>query len=143
MNREAIYSGLFALVSSAPGVVYASRRMKALQDVAPGDTPALFMEQKGESVTTQTRLPSRWTLNVDLAVYVATGANDSHLIPASVINPILDAITARLMPPAGIGEQTLGGLVERCRVDGAIEIVEGSQGETALAVIPVAIFLPD
>ena len=88
-------------------------------------------------------MPGIWTLSVDLLIYINTGGNDSNVIPTMVINPILDAITARLVPPLHIGDQTLGGLVHRCRIDGTIELVEGVQGDQAFAIIPVQIFAPD
>lgn len=143
MQREPIYSALFALVSGISGIKFSSRRMRSFADVGSGDQPALFMEQKNESCMVETRMPAKWTLNVDLLVLVNTGGNDINVIPSSVLNPILDAIVARLTPSAPLGEQTLGGLVHRCRIDGAIEIVEGVQGDQAMAIIPVKVFTAD
>lgn len=143
MNREPIYSALFALVSNTTGIVTASRRAKAFADISAGQQPALYMEQKSEQQDVTTKMPGKWILNVDFLVYVATGGNDSSVIPAMILNPILDEICAKLVPSSPIGEQTLGGLVARCRIQGSIEIVEGVQGDQAMAVIPVVIFTPD
>jgi hypothetical protein len=143
MTREPIYSALFALVSGASGVRTASRRIKSFADVSSGDQPALFMEQKSEQQDVTTKMPGKWTLNVDLVVYVNTGGNDQNVIPSTVLNPILDGICSKLVPPPQFGEQTLGGLVARCRIQGAIEIVEGVQGDQAFALIPVVLFTPD
>ena len=143
MQRESIYAAMFALVSSVPGVKYASRRLKSFAEIAQGDQPALFMEQKTEQSQAQTMLPSKWTLTVDLMVFVSTGGLDPNVVPASVLNPVLDAITAALRPPPALGEQTLGGMVTRCRIEGAIEIVEGVQGDQSFAVIPVQIYTHD
>lgn len=140
MTRESIYSALFALVSSATGVVYSSRRVKAFSDIGSGDQPALFMEQKSEQCVVSTKMPAKWTLHVDLLIYVNTGGNDPNVIPSSVLNPIIDAVMNKLIPPPALGEQTLGGLVARCRLDGTVEIVEGVQGDQAFCLIPVVIF---
>jgi len=143
MQREPIYAALFALVSSVAGVKVASRRLKAFADIGSGDQPALFMEQKSELCTVVTKMPAVWTLSVYLLIYINTGGNDANVIPSSVINPIIDAITAQLVPPLQFGDQTLGGLVHRCRIDGMIELVEGVQGDQAFAIIPVQVLVPD
>ena len=143
MTREPIYAALFALVSAATGIVTSSRRLRSFADVSSAECPALFMTQHTETQAVQTKIPGRWTLHVELAVFVNTGANDPNIVPVSVLNPILDCICTTLVPPAPLAEQTLGGLVARCRIAGAIEIVEGVQDSTALAVIPVEIYLPD
>jgi len=143
MQREPIYAALFALVSSVAGVKCASRRLKSFADIGQGDQPALFQEQKTEQSQATTNLPSKWTLSVDLLLFVSTGANDPGVIPSSVLNPLLDAVTAKLVPPPQLGEQTLGGLVTRCRVEGQIQIVEGIQGDQAWALIPVQVFVSD
>lgn len=143
MNRESIYAALFALVGSATGIITKSRRLRSFDMVSSAECPALFMTQHTETQTVQTKMPGKWTLAVDIAVFVNTGANDPNIIPSSVLNPILDSICSMLVPTPALGEQTLGGLVERCRISGAIQIVEGVQDDTALAVIPVEIFLPD
>lgn len=139
-TRESVYSALFALVSGLPGIKYSSRRMKAFPDVGQGDQPALFMVQKSEKSTVVTKMPAVWELRVDLIVYVSTGGNASDVVPSSVLNPINDLVSSALVPPSAIGEQTLGGLVQRCRLDGDIQIVEGVQGDQALSVIPVVVF---
>ena len=141
MTREPIYSALFALLSGLPGIVYASRRLKAFSDMGTGDQPALFMEQKHETSEIVTKQPQRWLLNVDLLLYVHTGGMDSSVIPAMILNPILDTVCNALIPPERVGEQTLGGLVQRCRVKGDIQVVEGVQGDQAFAIIPVEILV--
>lgn len=143
MQREPIYAALFALVAAAAGIKTSSRRIKSFADTAAGDTPAVFMEQKKEQSVVGTNMPGKWSLHVDLVVLVNTGGNDPNVIPTTVLNPIIDDIVTKLVPPAPLPEQNLGGLVTRCRVDGTIEIVEGAQGDQALAIIPVVVFTPD
>ena len=136
MNREAIYSALFAAVSVAPGLVTKSRKLKHWNDVPASQRPALFQAQKNEVAMVQTSQPTRWMLNVDLYLYVSTQGATS---PGSVLNPIVDAICATLDFQAGGNRQTLGGLVHYARVDGSIETDEGTLGDDAVAIIPVAI----
>jgi hypothetical protein len=138
MNREIIYSSLLDLLSAASGITTASRRLKHWADVAPADHPALFMVQKSETATVVTGQPTRWSLRVDVYLYVR-GASD--ISPASILNPTLDAVTAALMPATSAsGPQTLGGLVTYARIEGAIETDEGTLGDQAVAIIPIQIF---
>ena len=143
MTREPIYSALFALLAGISAVRFSSRRLQAFTTVSAADQPALFMEQKSEQCVTHTNMPSLWSLHVDILVYVNTGGNDPAVTPSMLLNPVLDAVMNALMPPIAIGEQTLGGLVSRCRLDGNVEIVEGVQGDQALAIVPVVVFTPD
>jgi hypothetical protein len=139
--RETIYTALFALVTAAPGLKKTSRRLIAWEEVAPADQPALFMVQRTEMAKVVTRLPTVWTLKVDLVLYGNNSAQDS-VAPMSLLNPIVDYIVAAMLPPIVPYEQTLGGLVERCRIDGEIITDEGVLGNQAVVVIPVEIFVP-
>lgn len=136
MNREAIYSALFAVVSNAPGLVTTSRKLLHWSDVPASHRPALFMAQKSEQIANVTALPGRWTLMVDLYVYVSTQAADH---PGAVLNPILDYVAATLGNPFPGQAQTLGGLVQFARIDGSIMTDEGTLGDDAVAIIPVHI----
>ncbi len=135
MNREAIYSALFALVSSAGGLATASRKLKHWSDVPASQRPALFQAQGRETVmaTAANGLPSRWLLEATLYLYVSSAGSSS---PGEVLNPILDAIAAQLDQTAG-QPQTLGGLVHYTRIEGAIETSEGTLGDDEVALIPV------
>lgn len=136
MNREAIYSALFALASGAPGLATSSRKLKHWNDVQPGEMPALFQAQGAEIAAVQTRQPTRWTLQPKLYVYVRTAGATS---PGEVLNPILDHLTTQLGNPFPGQAQTLGGLVEFARIEGAIETSEGTLGDIEVAIIPISI----
>jgi len=45
MNREPIYSALFALLCAIPGIITFSRRMRHWTDVPVVEQPALFQAQ--------------------------------------------------------------------------------------------------
>jgi hypothetical protein len=136
MNREAIYSALFALVSGADGLVTTSRKLKHWSDVPASQRPALFQAQGRETVlaTAANGLPSRWLLEVTLYVYVST---PGALSPGEVLNPILDSIASALDPAPAGAPQTLSGLVEYARIEGAIETSEGTLGDDEITLIPV------
>lgn len=136
MNRELIYAALFNKLKAVEGINTSSRKLKHWADVPSGETPALFQAQTGETVTHQTNQPSIWTFHLDIYVYANTANSD--VAPAQVLNPILDRITEALKPIVG-DEQTLGGLVQKCRINGKIETDEGTLGDIAVLIIPIVI----
>jgi hypothetical protein len=136
MNREPIYTALFAKLAAVPGIVTASRKLKHWSDVPAIEQPALFMAQGAETAIRAAGLLTKWVLDVKVYVYVNTSG---ALAPSSALNPILDAIEA-IMNPALVGSrQSLGGLVHDARIEGAVETDEGSLGDQAVAIIPVRI----
>lgn len=135
INREAIYAALFAMVSPLDGLVTVSRRLKHWSDVPASETPALFMAQGKQQADRPAvnGLPTRYFLDATIYLYV----NTVDQIPGAVINPIVDAVT-QIFDPTGIGTpQTLGGLVEWARVEGAIETSEGALGDVEVCMIPI------
>jgi hypothetical protein len=141
-SRETIYAALFSLVSAVPGLTSASRRVRHWNEVPAAEQPALIMEQVGETAQYQSwTMPPRWVLHVDLALYVNVGG-DQQASPQALLNPFIDAVAAALAPPPGQEMQTLGGLVNACRLAGKIEIVGGGDwGPQAVALIPVEILV--
>ena len=140
MNREAIYSALFAAVAGAASFVTASRRLRHWSDVAAAEQPALFMAQKSETALRRQGLPPKWTLAVDLYVYVH--APDDVSPPVAALNPLIDAIEAALAPVNLTLTQTLGGLVDAAWIAGKIETDEGVLGGQAVAIVPLEILVP-
>lgn len=141
-TREEIYQAFFDLVSQTPGLKTSNRRFKLWTDVQPPDQPALFIVQRGEQAKFTPRTPTIWTLHLNVVLYGHNGGQES-LAPMSNLNPIIDAVVAKLLPTAPMyEEQTLGGLVERCRIDGEIQTDEGTLGDQAVAVIPITILVP-
>src|SRR5579863_8684135 len=140
MNREAIYSALFTAVSTAAPFATIGRRLRHWSDVAAVEQPALFMVQKSETAHRTRGLPPKWTLTVDLFVYVH--APDDVSPPTPALNPLLDAIEAGLAPIGAADTQTLGGLVDHAWIAGKIETDEGVLGGQAVAIIPIEVFVP-
>lgn len=133
-NREAIYTALATLLAGIPGLTV-SRRLKHWSDVPKSQQPALFIAQRTETAATQSGQPTRWTLHCDLYLYCHSA--DAAVPPISVANGILDQITAALAMNDALGRQTLGGLVQYCRIQGAIQTDEGVLDDQSVCIIPV------
>ncbi len=140
ISREAIFQALFDLVKDLPGFVLASRRARPIKNVSAEEQPALFMEEgPGEDVQNQGQgIPPKHLLYVDLGFY-ARLPEDRQAAPGSVLNPLIDALEAALAPGEDEEDQTLGGLVKYCRINGKILKNEGLLDGQASVVIPVEI----
>jgi hypothetical protein len=143
IDREAIYKALFALVKDLPEFITVSRRARLVKDVTAEEQPALFIEEgPGETVKNPVEGgESVFNLYVDLGFY-ARIPDDRETAPSSVLNPLIDAVCNALAPGAGEEQQTLGGLVYHCRIDGKILKNEGLLDGQASVVIPVEILGP-
>jgi hypothetical protein len=142
MNREAIMTALFALVSASSAYVTKSRRLKLWTELGTGDKPAIFMAERGDTYTRESEaVPEVVTIDVQLFIYTDAG-KDQSIVPASVLNPLIDAVDAALAPSALTGLQTLGGLVSHCWIEGKIMKDPGDLDGDGVAVIPIKILLP-
>lgn len=139
MTREPIYAALFALVAGAAEFVTVGRRLRHWTDVGAAEQPALFQIQKSETAEERRPLPAKWRAAVDLYVYAQ--APDELTAPATVLNPLLDAIEAALAPDPFTHVQSLGGLVSHCWIAGKIQTDEGVLGGQAVAIVPVEILV--
>lgn len=145
MNRENIYKALFDLLKAnatlsdpATGCKTFGRLLKHWDDVGAAQQPALFLMQGAEDpVYVSGNMPAKWQLHPHLYLYVNT-SGDSARVPASVMNPLLDAIVSALTPNPVSNTVSLGGQVEHCRI-GRIETDEGVLGVQGVAIIPIDI----
>lgn len=138
VTREQIMTALFALVCTAPGFQTQSRRIKLFSDVGSGEKPALFMYERPEKITNGNNKLTITELNVDLFIYIDAGKDQSS-VPITVLNPLIDALASVLQPAAPFADQTLGGLVSRCYIDGQIMKEPGDLDGDGIAIIPVKI----
>jgi hypothetical protein len=139
MNREPIYAALFALVQGAASFVTISRRLRHWSDVAAAEQPALFQIQKSETAEERRPLPVKWRARVDLYLYAH--APDELTAPATMLNPLLDALEVALAPDPVSHVQTLGGLVQHCWIAGGIQTDEGVLGGQSVAIVPIEILI--
>jgi hypothetical protein len=142
MNREAIVSALFSLVSNAAPFVTAGRRLKLWGDVPPSDKPALFLVERGDTYARASEaVPEVVTMQLEIYIYTDAG-DDPTVVPASTLNPLLDAVDTALAPGKLTGLQTLGGLVSHCWIEGKLMKDAGDLDGDGVAVIPVRILVP-
>jgi hypothetical protein len=140
IDRELIYSTLWAVASRSSRFASANRRLRHWADVAPAEQPALFMSEKGgEAVVKALGAPIVWTLFADFYIYVHS--NDPYAAPQTTLNPLLDALERVLRPDPATGIQNLAlpNLVRHAYIAGKVETDEGVLGDQAIAIVPVEI----
>lgn len=149
MIRENIYSAVFAYFSNltiggSPAFKLATRKLDVWEGVEFEDQPALLMLQKSEFITKPKGLPAKWTLSIDLYVYVHTGAmNDNTIVPTQLINPLIDLVEASIaLDDVFNNACTLNRTVSHCYIDGSIEMFEGNLGDQAVVIIPIIVVVP-
>jgi len=137
LNRNEIYNSLLELIATAHNFKEVSRRPKTWQECS--NKPALFLEEQSELANSSVRGgPIKWTLSVELIVYTQTGSS-TKVTPFDELNNIIDKIID-LFDPSKIygGVQKVGGLVESCYIEGAIEKYGNNSDMTgAIAIIPI------
>jgi hypothetical protein len=136
INREAAYGALFNLILELDGIPTCSRILAHWDDVSPSQQPAIFLAQDTQLATQTKGMPSIYLLGAKLWIYAHRDTNE--VVPSSQINNILDAIDGVLMPsPSPDYKQTLGGVVQHCWINGAIETDEGTLGNQSVAIVPI------
>ncbi len=139
INREAIYSAVLDKLSSIADFKIKSRRIKHWSDVAPADFPCFFLNQRFESAEQEKKLPTKWTLSIDLVIYVHSGG-DHNVIVSSLINALVDKIELALKPNPLTGYTTLDiPGVSHCWIGGPIEHDEGVLGDIGVVIVPLDI----
>ena len=139
MTREPIMAALALKLASISGVVTFSRILRHYNELRPADQPAVFLAPRTQMAFRKRGFPAVWTIDVSVYVYVKRTGND--IVPDTILNPLLDAIEAALAPAVSAEVQTLGGLVDHCWIEGAIETDEGVLGDQAIAIVPIRILV--
>ena len=142
-RRETAMQALFSLLQGAYPWKTSSRRLKLWDEVPLASRPALFLfegcperYQWGASLA----LPII-TVQADVVVY--TDAKDQTIVGASQINDICDALDAALAPDPIYKRQTLGGLVDHCRIDGETRKVPGDLDGDGMVWASILVTLPN
>ena len=142
MTREDCFEALFAQLQSLQtnGVVTdMSRKVRLLEDLTEYDFPALYLAaDHGSQVKAQGQPPVR-ILGGKIYLYAANP--DADTSAETALNGLIDAVEGSL-DPGWMGVQTLGGLVNDCWIEGAIEIFAGVLGQRAAAIVPIKILMP-
>ena len=140
ISREPIYGALFKRVAGTAQFVTVGRKLRHWSELTAAEQPALFMRQKLEVATVAViGAPTVWKLIMELYVYAH--ASDPYVAPATVLNPLIDAVQFALAPPPVTGMQDLGvpEMVQHAYIAGKVEITEGVLRDQAVAIIPVEI----
>jgi hypothetical protein len=138
--REPVYRALWALASGSAAFASSNRRLRHWSDVGPAEQPALFMSEKGSLAKVKALgAPVIWTLYAEFYIYAHS--SDPIHAPASILNPLIDAIEGALAPAPATGIQHLGlpGIVQHAYIAGKIETDEGTLGDQAIAIVPIEI----
>lgn len=140
--REPIWTALFALLQTAPGFRTYSRRMKLWGDMSDAEKPSLILFTPTEQwVSTGLQNPQKTTLDATIFIYTIDG-KDPTAVPIIAMNNLLDAVCGVLQPSPLYQNQTLGGLVSNCWVEGEIYKEPGDLDGDGLAMIPLKILVP-
>lgn len=138
MSREAVYQALFNLLKDTHGIKTASRRPRLWNEVDPVDQPALFLAVDDQVPTNSPDgEPTVWRFTAEAILYAHS--TDPDVPPSMLLNPILDAIEAKLRGLYPGRPQTLGGLVERVWISGPIETSGDRLGDQGVASIPLEV----
>ena len=98
------------------------------------------MRQKTETAAIKALgAPPVWTLSAEFYLYAHQ--SDPYAAPASVLNPLLDAVEAALAAPYATGLQTLGlpAIVQHAYIAGRIVTDEGLLRDQGVAIVPIEI----
>ena len=142
MERETIYNALLAEVQSLTvppnllGIEVVSREFKHWIDAQ--QQPAIYIVQISETAEYRHGLPTKWTISAELWIYAK---KEGDVLGVMKLNPILDALEQKFRPagPPQNFRNTLDGVVDRCAIQGTIEISGGWLGEQSVAMVPLVI----
>jgi hypothetical protein len=140
--RETYYAALFALLESVvttPALVTIGRKVRVLDGMNDGELPALFMAV-GKQPTTRQQSIAKHRLEAHVFLYAANP--DQNTTADMVLNGLIDAVEAALEPSPGFTNQTLGGVVSHCWIEGDTEVFAGPLGTRAAAIVPVVMVVP-
>lgn len=159
-TREAVMTALLAkLATINPPFASISRRIVLDPDkgptasvATPVEQPALCMIEDDETTThTGHMAPAKRTWRVVLFVWCKIPEGSTPGVPdgvtpgASVINALIESIEGALAPDNIVqGTYTIGGLVNRCWIDGSTQKVSGDLNPSGqcFAAIPLSILVP-
>ena len=138
LDRETIYTAIFARAQQIAEFKTASRRVRAWTDVPPLEQPALFLGQDTEEPKQRRGLPTIWVLNPILYLYAYAPVPSQSAAPA--LNRLLDAFDRAFSPHGPETVQTLGGLVSHCWL-AKVKQDEGVLGEQSLALVTLDVLV--
>ncbi|QAY96707.1 hypothetical protein CWB41_14005 [Methylovirgula ligni] len=142
--REEIYEALLEKLQKLTGFKEVTRRKRPGNYWNVKNTPALVLAQAGQDYERKSvNLPPTRRLTVYAILYNVIDPNDQNSLPETPINNALDAIDAALKPqPYGLGQETLGGIVDAVYSEGKVQEAPGDFTGQAIAILPIILMLP-
>jgi hypothetical protein len=143
-SRDSIFAALLVLLKGV-GIFtptsYVSRRFVLWDQLSPEQFPALILWEPGETISWPGEPLQKGVLRGEAIIYVQ-GSPDLTVNNVTALDNLLDAIDA-VLKPAGAdaqkGRQTLGGLVQHCRIEGEIVKASGDTDNISLLIVPIRI----
>lgn len=152
INREAIFAALFALVWAAypwKNNQSLARRLLLWGDVPTEQRPALFQfEGTEETYSYSAGGGSQPKRVLEARLFIYTDCKVPSIIGSTILNTTITAVETALAPTfadsLGLGgqQQTLGGLVHSCRIEGKVFRDPGDIDGDGMARIPVMMVCP-
>lgn len=150
IDREPIWNGLLEYFkSNLTGFVTMGRKHVKPPELTPAQQPAFFLVQMREHRPGMKRgLPNAVTLYGFIILYVSAPAliespGQETELAATTLNGFFKQIDDAMEPDnERTGRFTIGGLVEECSLEGAVDMDPGIFGTQAAAILPLRIVVP-
>jgi hypothetical protein len=151
-TREDVAIALFSLISTATGNVVglktSSRRLRSLEEVNPGEMPAIFLDQGDEAYERKPDGlfgPPKRTMDFVVMLYTADNQAPS-VLPIIQLNTMVDAIEAAMLPTGAdlaVNRQTLGGIVFSARIMGTVRnFANVASDGKSMSVLQISVVRP-
>jgi hypothetical protein len=157
-TRESVMTALLALAATATSFATVTRQIVLIPGAptpsvaTPPAQPALLLLEDHEMTARPNHggPPKRtWFVQLWLWCQIPDGATpgvpDGATLGATLINNLIEAVETALAPDnAQLGVLTLGGLVQRCWIEGATIKISGDADPNGqcFAIIPISILVP-
>jgi hypothetical protein len=148
-SREQIADAVFALLQNVPGLRTVSRRTRLPTQIGQNEMPALFLW--GDGVDLYTKEPRGAGLRRvyemhAVLLFVSPHQDGDDRTGAEVMHPLLDEIERVVTAPDDFlaNANTLGGMVERCWIEGEVVKATGDTDPKGIgaAVVPIKVMVP-
>lgn len=153
-----IATALLSLLASATFNLYAGngltfvtarRRFQMWSNMPTSNMPAVFLWEPDEEYNWKATALAKIDQTYNAIIYLSAPA-DETLDPVQDLDAVKDAVFNILKPsssgavpvqPGLAGQQTLGGLVDSCRVQGKVIKASGDIDGISLLIIPIRVLL--
>lgn len=136
------FASLFTYLGNDGTFKKISRRFAMADKVAAGDKPCLLITSYEEnSKNDNISDPGIITLDATLWIYTDVGL-DQEIVPADVLDDLIDAVMVPLQGNSISGRVTLGNIVADVRWNGKLSKNPGDINGKGIAMIPLKILLP-